>query len=273
MQAPLDVTVLRSGVPDTLPGRALNLCERGIAAVLAGEVAPGESVGLEVRLSPTKEPLRAKATVRYQNKLHCGLEFVAISPEQRSTIREWAKDRKTEMTRRSRSGGEQRDARASNFRRASGFSGAGGPPPPRPKRKIRPRTWIVVALLATLVSAGFWWKWTRGWEQLESGTNSSETVAEKPEALVPAEVMEKLLVHRVEPVYPDEARKQNLQGVIALDIVVSRSGTVLSMRPLNGPEVLSRAAMDALRWWKFAPYRLNGEPATVETTVAVEFKK
>jgi outer membrane biosynthesis protein TonB len=31
--------------------------------------------------------------------------------------------------------------------------------------------------------------------------------------------------------------------------------------------------MDALRWWKFEPYRVNGEPAAVETTVAVEFKR
>jgi periplasmic protein TonB len=48
---------------------------------------------------------------------------------------------------------------------------------------------------------------------------------------------------------------------------------VLSMKPLNGPDMLARAAMDALRWWKFEPYRVNGEPAVVETTVAVEFKR
>jgi protein TonB len=45
------------------------------------------------------------------------------------------------------------------------------------------------------------------------------------------------------------------------------------MRPLNGPDILSQAAMDALRWWKFEPYRLNGEPAVVETTLAVEFRR
>jgi outer membrane biosynthesis protein TonB len=31
--------------------------------------------------------------------------------------------------------------------------------------------------------------------------------------------------------------------------------------------------MEALRWWKFEPYRVNGEPVAVETTVAVEFKR
>jgi protein TonB len=97
--------------------------------------------------------------------------------------------------------------------------------------------------------------------------------AEKPQAQVSADVMQKLLVHRVEPTYPAEARKANLQGIIALDVVVGRDGSVVKMHALNGPEVLARAAMDALRWWKFEPYRLNGEPAVVETTVAVEFKR
>ena len=80
-------------------------------------------------------------------------------------------------------------------------------------------------------------------------------------------------MHRVEPVYPAEARKQNLQGIIAIDIVVGRDGEVRAMHPLNGPDVLARAAMDALRWWKFEPYRVNGEPAVVESRVAVEFKR
>ena len=90
---------------------------------------------------------------------------------------------------------------------------------------------------------------------------------------VATDVMQKLLVHKVDPVYPAEARKGNVEGIIALDIVVSRDGSVVSMRPLNGPDVLARAAMDALRWWKFSPYRVNGQPVAAETTVAVEFKR
>ena len=49
VQAPLDVSVLRSGIPDTLPGRSVNLGEGGVAAVLAGELLPGEAVGVEIR--------------------------------------------------------------------------------------------------------------------------------------------------------------------------------------------------------------------------------
>src|SRR5260370_6401630 len=84
VQWPLDVTVLRSGIPDTVPGRSVNVCERGIAAVLAGELVPGEAVGIEVRLPLVADSLRTRAMVRYQDKLRCGLEFVGLSPEQRA---------------------------------------------------------------------------------------------------------------------------------------------------------------------------------------------
>src|SRR5204863_8955308 len=70
-----------------------------------------------------------------------------------------------------------------------------------------------------------------------------------------------------------EARKERLEGMIALQVVVGRDGSVSSMRALNGADILARAAMDALRWWKFEPYRINGEPAPVETTLGIEFKR
>src|SRR5712671_2235966 len=89
-QVPLDVTVLRSGIPDTVPGRAVNLCERGIAAILAGELTPGETVGMEIRLEGTAEPLRTRALVRHHDRLCCGMEFLGLSNEQQAAIRDWA---------------------------------------------------------------------------------------------------------------------------------------------------------------------------------------
>src|SRR5262249_33403580 len=87
--APMDVTVLRSGIPDTVPGRSLNLCGRGVAAMMAGELLPGEAVGLEIRLPQALDTLRTRALVRYHEKLRCGLEFVGLSPQQQAAIREW----------------------------------------------------------------------------------------------------------------------------------------------------------------------------------------
>ena len=97
MHAVLDVTVLRSGIPDTVPGRAVNVCERGIAAMLAQELVPGEAVAVEVQLTDATAPLRTRAIVRYQDKLCSGLEFMGLTANQRAAIRRWAKEAETEI--------------------------------------------------------------------------------------------------------------------------------------------------------------------------------
>ena len=278
LQTPLDVTVLRSGVPDTLPGRAVDVCECGIAAMLAGELLPGEVVGIEVQLPDTTDPLRMRATVRYHDKLRYGFEFVGLSVEQQAAIRDCAQETQAEAGANAKLLGgkaekKKRDLGSTSGRRDAASNGA----PEKSSKKRRMVAWVIGVVLLVFAAAGarvFWWNWNRGWEELESGLKTEQAAAtEKPQAQVPAEVMEKLLTHRVEPVYPTEARRANLQGVIALDIVVGRDGSVMSMHALNGPDLLVRAAMEALRWWKFEPYRVNGEPAVVETTVAVEFKR
>jgi TonB family protein len=273
VQAQVDLTVLRSGVPDTVPGRSVNLCERGVAAIIAGELVLGESVGVELQLPPLAEPLRTRALVRYQDKLRCGLEFVALSAEQRASIRDWAKEAMAIAEETSVSVAANTAEQKENEPKKGSDSRISARPTSRAKRKRRGWWWLV-GMLVLLSAVICWWRWNRAWENLEFGLRSAQAdLVEKPRTQVAAEVMQKLLVHRVEPVYPAEARKERLEGTIALDIVVGRDGGVLRMHALNGPDVLARAAMDALRWWKFEPYRINGEPAVVETTVAVEFKR
>ena len=270
VQAELDVTVLRSGNPDTVPGRSLNLCERGLGAVLAGEVAPGEAVGIEVRLPSQTEFLKTRAVVKYQEKLRCGLEFIGLSAEQRAAIRGWAKESQAETEASLRPAG-MIGAKAAGTR--TGGKLTDKPLRDKPKKPFRTAEWSIFGLVAVILLAAVWWRWNRGWQELESGLSRQEiATSEKPQEQVPAEVMQKLLIHRVEPAYPAEARRAKLEGVIALDIVVGRDGSVMSVRPLNGPDILARSATDALRWWKFEPYQVNGKPVVVETTMAVEFK-
>lgn len=265
LQAPVDVTVVRSGMPNTVPGRSTNLGERGIAAVIAGELVPGETVEVEIKLSPTAEPLQMHAIVRHHDELRCGLEFVAMTAEQRAVVREWARDPKLEGTVGGVAKAEKKEA--VNF---------GSTPPVgarKPRRGFR-RPALVVLVLLIVGAAIFVWSWNRGWHQLESGLPAAGTSGElKAPVRVAADEIQKLLVHRVEPAYPPEAREQGLQGIIAVDLVVGPDGSVRSVKALNGPDVLARAATDALRWWKFQPYREKGDPVPVESTVAVEFKR
>jgi TonB family protein len=269
VQAPLDVTVLRSGIPDTVPGRSVNLCERGIAAMLAGELSPGEAVGVEICLSSAEAPLRTRALVRHQHKLHCGMEFVGLSVAQQMAIRQWATDTNAKIEETTKKTIRSSGVGAGSARETGAATGGPGPPAAR----MWHRGWALWLLVAAVLVAIFWWRWNRGWEELESGLPLSEASATgQLRVQVPTEVMEKLLLHRVDPDYPEAARSAKLHGVIVLDIVVGRDGSVVEIRPLSGPDVLARAAMETVRWWRFAPYRVNGEPRVVETTVAVEFK-
>ncbi len=275
VRAPLDVTVLRSGIPETLPGRLVNLGERGVAAMVAGELLPGEGVGVEIRLPMVAEPLRTRALVRHHDKLRSGMEFIGLTAEQQAAIRDWAGEAKAELEgsvgaripiesgKGSESGSEET---------GPAETGPGGTLPTRGKRSRR--MWIFLLVGAAILLVVLWWRWNRGWEELESGLQKEEKISEPQEAQVnvPADEMAKLVIHRVDPEYPAAARPAKLKGVIALDVVVGRDGSVIDVHALNGPEVLAKAAIDALRWWRFEPYRVDGRPVVVKTTVAVEFK-
>ena len=91
LSVPADVTVLRSGIPFSIPGRSVSIGERGVGVVLAGELHPGDSVGIEFRLPDAGGPFRLKAVVRYQALLHCGLEFVNLTSEQQTLIEHWTR--------------------------------------------------------------------------------------------------------------------------------------------------------------------------------------
>ncbi|MFZ0417963.1 MAG: energy transducer TonB [Candidatus Sulfotelmatobacter sp.] len=274
VQAPVDVTVLRSGIPDSVPGRSVNLGPGGVAAVMAAELLPGEVVGVEIRLPQGADALRTRARVRHHDKLRCGMEFVGLSAAQLEAIRVWT-EKATEEKRVQPEGGvsaklpvkaateSEQEPKASKSEKSGG-----GKPPTR--RQIG-RGWIFLIVSLAILLAVLWWRWNRGWEDLESGLRRNQATAQ-PQAHVPADVMEKLVTHRVDPEYPAAARPGKLQAVIVLDVIVGRDGSVIDEHALNGPEILAQSAMDALRWWRFKPYLVDGQPVVVETTVAVEFK-
>ena len=260
---PVDVTVLRCGIPEGIPGRSLDVSETGLAAMLAGELRPGNSVGVELRLPGVVAPLRAKAIVRHQAQLRCGLEFVGLSLEQQTLVRRWA-ERMTEV--------RPRAAVAETSAVEKKILSIAEPHGPRRSTWFRQASWVALVAFVGIGGVG-WWQWYRTWQQLETGLPGKTVSAERAPVVVAPGLMAQLLTHRVEPAYPDAARQAHVQGVVILDAVIGRDGSVLDLRPLSGPQMLTPAAMDAVKWWRFLPYLVNGEPAEVETTVAVEFRE
>ncbi|MGC2194864.1 MAG: PilZ domain-containing protein [Terriglobales bacterium] len=267
LAVPVNVTVLRSGVPDAVPGRSIDVGEGGVGAVLAGELFPGELVGVEFQL-PEAGSVLAKARVCYQERLRCGLQFLAIPEEQRTMLEAWA----LQMPERA---SHPRYVSRESLRRETVQT----PPVPKflsdmssSKETSTPRYLkrkIVMLLAASvIVACGVgWWQWEQGWQELESHLPGRAVEAAQPTLAVPADVMMRLLVHRVDP-----RGGMKVVGIAVLAAVIGRDGSVVSLRPVSGPDVLTRAAMDSVQWWKFEPYRQNGEPVEVETTLAVEFR-
>jgi len=79
------------------------------------------------------------------------------------------------------------------------------------------------------------------------------------------------LIHQVLPVYPPLARQARVQGVVFLEALISKEGTIESLRVINGHPLLIQAAFDAVHQWRYRPTLLNGEPVEVVTTVTVNF--
>lgn len=84
-------------------------------------------------------------------------------------------------------------------------------------------------------------------------------------------VMAGSVMTKTPPVYPAIARTMRLEGTVVLLATISKNGTIENLRVASGPALLQRAAMDAVKTWRYRPYLLNGEPVEVETTVNVVF--
>jgi TonB family protein len=84
-------------------------------------------------------------------------------------------------------------------------------------------------------------------------------------------VMHGLLIHKVVPSYPSQALQVHLQGTVVLKAVISKEGTIEALQVISGDPLLTRAAIDAVKQWRYRPYILNGEPVEVDTTVEVGF--
>ena len=88
---------------------------------------------------------------------------------------------------------------------------------------------------------------------------------------VPWDQSIKLIKTEVPPVYPTLAREARIQGTVVLDADISRDGAVESLKAISGHPMLIPAAVDAVRQWRFQPYRLKGAPVAMSTQVVVKF--
>jgi len=82
---------------------------------------------------------------------------------------------------------------------------------------------------------------------------------------------ETLLVSRTEPQYPPEALAARRTGNVVLEVQVAEDGSVSSIRTLSGDPALAAAATQAVRSWRYQPYRRQDHPAQFQTDVTLSF--
>jgi protein TonB len=79
------------------------------------------------------------------------------------------------------------------------------------------------------------------------------------------------LLSSVAAVYPPLARTQHLQGDVTIDALIDATGKVSATNVITGNALLQRAAIDALRQWKYQPAQLNGQPIPIHLQVTISF--
>ena len=258
----LALTALRSGIPNHIPGHAFEIGEGGMGVVPASQLLVGESVRIEFPFPHMDSPVRATAVVRYQRERCFGLQFLRLPVEQQSIVSYW--------TRRQ---GELLLAPADDALEAVEEAPQLLPDLEGATRSSGRVRIVALAVSIMVISAGLGWRhWQQGWAELEAQLPAKDTAAVQPQWRVQPKVMAQRIVYHVIPEYPELARQAGVQGTVVLDAVVSKEGAVTQMKFVSGPDVLSQAAMDAVRWWRYEPYLVDGQAATGETTVAVDFR-
>lgn len=56
-----------------------------------------------------------------------------------------------------------------------------------------------------------------------------------------------------------------------MQAMISRDGSIQSLEVLSGHPLLVKAAVDAVKQWRYRPFLLNGEPMEVQTRITVNF--
>jgi periplasmic protein TonB len=85
-------------------------------------------------------------------------------------------------------------------------------------------------------------------------------------------VSQGLLIKKVAPVYPPQAMRMGVQGAVQLSAHISKSGDITNIQVLSGDNLLSQAAVDAVKQWKYKPYYLDSQPVEIQTQITMNFK-
>ncbi len=80
------------------------------------------------------------------------------------------------------------------------------------------------------------------------------------------------LLRRVEPAYPPLAKTMRIQGTVRLAVAIDEEGAVAAIKLISGHPLLVRAAIDAVKQWRYRPAEQNGRPVRSLLAVSLTFR-
>jgi protein TonB len=75
----------------------------------------------------------------------------------------------------------------------------------------------------------------------------------------------------VDPTYPLLAKQMKVQGSVVLQALIGKDGNIQELRVVSGPTILSAAAREAVKQWRFKPYFQSGQAVDTEARITVNF--
>ncbi len=80
------------------------------------------------------------------------------------------------------------------------------------------------------------------------------------------------VIRKISPTYPPIARQARIQGVVRLEAIIAKDGSIQNLRVIQGHPLLVQSALQAVKQWRYAPTLLNDQPVEVITYIDVIFK-
>jgi TonB family protein len=104
-----------------------------------------------------------------------------------------------------------------------------------------------------------------------ASSNSSSQVATAAEHVNISRSTADIVSRPVQPSYPLLAKQMKVQGSVILQALIGKDGNIQDLQVLSGPTILSAAAREAVKQWRFKPYLQSGEPVDTEAKITVNF--
>lgn len=137
--------------------------------------------------------------------------------------------------------------------------------------KVRVSLLVVVMTISCTLAQGQNNATSDGGRQVpDAASNASPGSKDRP-IRVSSGVIAGLIRHRVDPVYPEDAREAGVTGTVVMAAFIDDQGKISKLSVVSGPEKLRDAALTAVNQWTYKPYLLNGRPVFLQTMITVNF--